>query len=554
MKTRLLLFMALLSSALSFAQFNVFEGFESGTTPIGWTQITGFYTFNNGAPCNGQKSALAFLDGSNTYATASTPAYTSNGNQINVSYNYKRTVGLFTGTIRMYYDINSSNSWTEITNSTTFSTDCTALNGVIASGVVPSASNVRFRIQANRNTGDTSVIFDDFSAVQLSNASITNVIKSPNMTTATVACIINPDGLSTTSVLKYGTVSTSLTNQVTATAITTTSPRSYFITGLTPNTQYFFEIEATSTAGVVTSSGGFSTGDPTPQTIAEYNFDGTYNNLNGNMPFTANTGTSFTTDRNGNALSALNLVDIGTTATIPNLPYDSTPRTISIWVKNYAYNWFVASAFPFSYGSSTNAYELAMYQNQFTINPYGIYSGQHIFIITDSNNYNALNAWNHYVVSYNGTTSKIYKDGALLSTLNVTHDAVYNNGDIFKLGLLSANGATQYFNGAIDDLKIYNYALTDAQVTSLFNSNTLTSQNFNQNNLEVSLYPNPANDVLNIEMTNEVQSIEIYNIQGQKVKAANQKQINIADLANGMYMIKIQDAENAIATKKFMKQ
>lgn len=55
-------------------------------------------------------------------------------------------------------------------------------------------------------------------------------------------------------------------------------------------------------------------------------------------------------------------------------------------------------------------------------------------------------------------------------------------------------------------------------------------------------------------MTNELKSIEIYNIQGQKVKAANQKQINIADLANGMYMIKIQDAENAIATKKFMKQ
>ena len=55
-------------------------------------------------------------------------------------------------------------------------------------------------------------------------------------------------------------------------------------------------------------------------------------------------------------------------------------------------------------------------------------------------------------------------------------------------------------------------------------------------------------------MTNQVKSIEIYNIQGQKVLSSNQKQINISELSSGMYMIKIQDTDNAVSTKKFVKQ
>jgi hypothetical protein len=36
--------------------------------------------------------------------------------------------------------------------------------------------------------------------------------------------------------------------------------------------------------------------------------------------------------------------------------------------------------------------------------------------------------------------------------------------------------------------------------------------------------------------------------------SSNQKQINVADLASGMYMLCIQDNDNGITTKKFMKK
>ena len=113
-------------------------------------------------------------------------------------------------------------------------------------------------------------------------------------------------------------------------------------------------------------------------------------------------------------------------------------------------------------------------------------------------------------------------------------------------------GGNSNFNGAVDDLKLYNYALSQAEVTNLFTNNTLSSSDFSQNNLEVKLYPNPVNDVLNIETALEIQNVEIYNIQGQKVLSSNQKQINISDLASGMYMVRIQDIDNNSATKKIV--
>lgn len=387
----------------------------------------------------------------------------------------------------------------------------------------------------------------------LVNASISS-INSTSITTnsASINYSLNANNTTATSIVKYGLTSGNLTSSATGFTATgnTITPGTVSITGLLPNTQYFYTVEATNSNGTETSTeSSFTTLANPMSTIAEYNFDNTYNNILGSRPFTANTGTSFTQDRAGNANSALNLVSIGTTATIPNLPYNSDSRTISVWVKNYTYNWFVASACPFSYGTNSNTYELYMAQSGMTVNPYSPYSNQHSVDLTALSITNALNTWNHYAVSYNGTTSKIYKDGVLLSTLNIAITPTTNNLDIFKLGLLNSF-TSQYFDGAIDDLKIYNYALSDAEVTNLFNNNTLTSQNFNQNNLEVTLYPNPANDVLNIEMTNEVQLVEIYNIQGQKVVTSNQKQINVSDLSSGMYMVKVQDSENAIATKK----
>ncbi|MFY8097697.1 MAG: T9SS type A sorting domain-containing protein, partial [Flavobacterium sp.] len=110
------------------------------------------------------------------------------------------------------------------------------------------------------------------------------------------------------------------------------------------------------------------------------------------------------------------------------------------------------------------------------------------------------------------------------------------------------------FNGAIDDLKIYNYALTDAQVSQLYNNNTLSTSDFDQNNLEVALYPNPVQDILNINVDNAIKSVEIYNIQGQKVLNSTSNEVDMSSLNSGIYLVKITDENNSIATKKVVKR
>lgn len=69
---------------------------------------------------------------------------------------------------------------------------------------------------------------------------------------------------------------------------------------------------------------------------------------------------------------------------------------------------------------------------------------------------------------------------------------------------------------------------------------------------EITIYPNPVNNVLNIETELKLQSVEIYNTQGQKVLSSNQKQINVSNLATGIYIVRIQDVDNKIATEKIV--
>ncbi|ESU21582.1 hypothetical protein FCR2A7T_00290 [Flavobacterium cauense R2A-7] len=282
-------------------------------------------------------------------------------------------------------------------------------------------------------------------------------------------------------------------------------------------------------------------GAPSPQTIAEYSFDNVYTNLLGAAPFASNAGISFTTDRHGVANRAINIANTGTTATVTGLPYGNLPRTIAFWAKlntiQTPYNM------TFSYGQSNTSNACG-----------GSFNASYVDFFGYANNLQAPSAnvqgvWYHFTYTYDGTTAKIYKNGALLTGVLKTWNTL-NNNDLFKLGV--GVGGELNFNGAIDDLKIYNYVLSDTQISNLYTNNTLSASNFSQNSLEVKLYPNPVHNILTLETALEIQSVEIYTIQGQKVLSSNQKQINVSGLAAGMYVVAIQDVENNSTTKKII--
>jgi len=81
----------------------------------------------------------------------------------------------------------------------------------------------------------------------------------------------------------------------------------------------------------------------------------------------------------------------------------------------------------------------------------------------------------------------------------------------------------------------------------------LTSTQEQQNN-DLTIYPNPADDVLIIKSDIEYQSVIIYDHIGNLVSRilTNESRINVADLPAGVYLISIQN-EQGISSVKFVK-
>jgi hypothetical protein len=71
---------------------------------------------------------------------------------------------------------------------------------------------------------------------------------------------------------------------------------------------------------------------------------------------------------------------------------------------------------------------------------------------------------------------------------------------------------------------------------------------------QIDIYPNPANDVITISNNIALKEFEIYNSVGLLVLKTQLQQINISNLANGFYHIKIIKNDNKFVQKQFVKQ
>ena len=72
--------------------------------------------------------------------------------------------------------------------------------------------------------------------------------------------------------------------------------------------------------------------------------------------------------------------------------------------------------------------------------------------------------------------------------------------------------------------------------------------------IEFSIFPNPSKDIINIKSEEELKSIEIYSILGEKVMFFEKKiqQLNIKNLSKGIYIMKLITNQGS-AFKKFVK-
>jgi hypothetical protein len=75
----------------------------------------------------------------------------------------------------------------------------------------------------------------------------------------------------------------------------------------------------------------------------------------------------------------------------------------------------------------------------------------------------AIGAWTHLSTTYDGANLRLYVNGALVRTRAVT-GSLPNTANPFRIG---GNGVWgEYFNGVIDEVRVYNRALTQTEIQS----------------------------------------------------------------------------------------
>jgi hypothetical protein len=186
--------------------------------------------------------------------------------------------------------------------------------------------------------------------------------------------------------------------------------------------------------------------------------------------------------------------------------------------------------------------------------------------------------WFNMVFVKTLNTAKYYLNGNLLGT-SALLNTISPSSSIF-FGSTAASPFTLTLSGKLDDIGIWNRALTDQEITDLYNANVcyeyvtvtdtlvintgITGYNPITFKNTLKIWPNPSNDHITIDAGNLATmngySIKIEDAQGQQVfqNAVNQQQFYV-DITtwggNGLYFVRIIDPQgNTIDIKKIVLQ
>jgi len=69
---------------------------------------------------------------------------------------------------------------------------------------------------------------------------------------------------------------------------------------------------------------------------------------------------------------------------------------------------------------------------------------------------------------------------------------------------------------------------------------------------EVNVYPNPANDILNISASGEVSRVIISTLDGKVMKTSTESSVDVSDLTSGMYIYQV-TVNGEVSTGNFVK-
>ena len=294
---------------------------------------------------------------------------------------------------------------------------------------------------------------------------------------------------------------------------------------------------------------------PTDGLVAYYPFNGNANDESGNGNNGTNNGAALTNDRFGNSNTAFYFSSAGCETRIDatiNTSSITTGLTISVWILRVGNGCIGPRVLDFNNtsgnpGRMTIGWDNSGFGNigSYTSNGTDVYSAW-----TKPSD----NIWTHLVYTNDSSFGRFYQDGILFNTVSSTGNPILLGNAAF--GRMN-QPAYDAFNGKLDDIGIWNRPLTQEEITTLYESEVLSTNTANYEN-NINIYPNPANDHITIDFGNldnvEGWNIKIINILGQEVlsQPMNTDKINVSELSKGVYIIRVSDGVNQ-TDKKFIK-
>jgi hypothetical protein len=154
-------------------------------------------------------------------------------------------------------------------------------------------------------------------------------------------------------------------------------------------------------------------------------------------------------------------------------------------------------------------------------------------------------------VSSNNALTELYCFNNQLTSLDV------RNGNNISIGVFNATNNPNLTCIFVDDTAYSTANWTGIDPASTFVNNEAECEALslgdNAFELDVSIYPNPTDNYLFIEGNKNLISISIYNLLGAEVIAkSNTDKIDVSELSNGVYIIKISDGIGQ-TDRKFIK-
>jgi hypothetical protein len=349
------------------------------------------------------------------------------------------------------------------------------------------------------------------------------------------------------------------------------------ITGLSNATKYYFRVTALDSLKLESGQSYAAIGIPSPGIVlaglmAWYPFNGTTSDSSGNGNNGTNNGATLTTDRFGHPGSALRFNGINNDVTFNSVPINAIDNfSISMWMNA---DTLPQTCSMVQIGNDDGA-------NPTISNGYGIgisdgtenyYSGSVLSCIFSGTSvvynsgysYPSSHEWHHIILVRSEGISSIYVDDVKTANTSTSIPKVPTQ---FFIG--SQNGL-RFFKGSLDDIRIYNRVLSNAEIDSLYHEGGWQIEGVHQvregipSDFELSPnYPNPFNPSTTIRFGVPVRSqvkIEIFNILGQRMTELVNAEVGPgyfekvwqANYASGIYFYRIEAVSLSDPNKRFV--